>query len=196
MEVGLARGAYQFEFDRMAGGLPATDGGKHLRELVPAVRALWQGDYAHDGEIWQFPTSTSVPKPVQQPTPPMWIAARDPDSHDFAVAQGCNVMVTPLMKGDEEVADLQRQVRHRGRPTTPRCPARDLMVLRHTHVHAAEDPDGWRPAAEAIAKFYRTFDAWFGNKTHPGRRVPRAQPGVEVRRAPRVRARVAAQAPR
>lgn len=27
----------------------------------------------------------------------MWIAARDPASHDFAVAQGCNVMVTPLM---------------------------------------------------------------------------------------------------
>src|SRR3954469_21390587 len=47
MEVGLARGAYQYEFDRMAGGLAATEGGKHLRELVPAVRRLWQGDYAH-----------------------------------------------------------------------------------------------------------------------------------------------------
>ena len=123
MEVGLARGAYQFEFDRMAGGLPASDGGKYLRELVPAVRELWQGDYAHDGEIWQFPTSTSVPKPIQQPTPPMWIAARDPDSHDFAVRSGCNVMVTPLMKGDEEVVDLK------GSSTPPwrtirRCPAR------------------------------------------------------------------------
>ncbi len=113
MEVGLARGAYQFEFDRMAGGIPATSGGTHLRELVPAVRELWQGDYAHDGEIWQFPTSTSVPKPVQQPMPPMWIAARDPDSHDFAVKSGCNVMVTPLMKGDEEVVDLEEQVRDR-----------------------------------------------------------------------------------
>jgi alkanesulfonate monooxygenase SsuD/methylene tetrahydromethanopterin reductase-like flavin-dependent oxidoreductase (luciferase family) len=30
-----------------------------------------------------------------------------------------------------------------------------------------EDTDGWRPAAEAIARFYRTFDAWFGNKTTP-----------------------------
>jgi alkanesulfonate monooxygenase SsuD/methylene tetrahydromethanopterin reductase-like flavin-dependent oxidoreductase (luciferase family) len=68
MEVGLARGAYQFEFDRMAAGLPASDGGKYLRELVPAVRELWQGDYAHDGDIWQFPTSTSVPKPIQQLT--------------------------------------------------------------------------------------------------------------------------------
>ena len=32
------------------------------------------------------------------------------------------------------------------------------MVLRHTHVHAAEDSDGWRPAAAAISRYYRTFD--------------------------------------
>lgn len=166
MEVGLARGAYQFEFDRMAGGLSARDGGKHLRELVPAVRALWQGDYAHDGEIWQFPTATSVPKPVQQPTPPMWIAARDPASHDFAVAQGCNVMVTPLMKGDEEVVALKGKF-DTAVANHPEVPRPELMVLRHTHVHAAEDADGWRPAAEAINRFYRTFDAWFGNSTTP-----------------------------
>ncbi|WP_040832279.1 LLM class flavin-dependent oxidoreductase [Nocardia jiangxiensis] len=166
MEVGIARGAYQIEFDRLAGGLRATDGGKHLRELVPAVRALWQGDYAHDGDIWQFPTATSVPKPVQQPTPPMWIAARDPDSHDFAVAQGCNVMVTPLMKGDEEVADLKRKF-DTAVTNHPEVPQPQIMVLRHTYVHPADDPDGWRPAAEGIQKFYRTFDAWFGNKTVP-----------------------------
>jgi alkanesulfonate monooxygenase SsuD/methylene tetrahydromethanopterin reductase-like flavin-dependent oxidoreductase (luciferase family) len=167
MEVGLARGAYQFEFDRMLGGLPATDGGKHLRELVPAVRALWQGDYAHEGEIWQFPTSTSVPKPIQQPTPPMWIAARDPASHDFAVSNGCNVMVTPLMKGDEEVVDLKNKFETAiaNHPEIERRP--ELMVLRHTHVHAEDDPEGWRPAAEGIQRYYRTFDAWFGNKTTP-----------------------------
>jgi alkanesulfonate monooxygenase SsuD/methylene tetrahydromethanopterin reductase-like flavin-dependent oxidoreductase (luciferase family) len=166
MEVGLARGAYQVEFDRMAGGMPASSGGQALREMVPVVRALWQGDYAHDGEIWKFPTSTSVPKPVQQPTPPMWIAARDPASHDFAVSQGCNVMVTPLMKGDEEVVALKAKfdTAVANHPETHRP---DLMVLRHTHVHAAEDPDGWRPAAEAINRFYRTFDAWFGNKATP-----------------------------
>ncbi|WP_216897930.1 LLM class flavin-dependent oxidoreductase [Nocardia alni] len=166
MEVGLARGAYQIEFDRLAGGLSATEGGKHLRELVPAVRALWQGNYAHDGEIWQFPTATSVPKPVQQPTPPMWIAARDPDSHDFAVAQGCNVMVTPLMKDDDEVVDLKRKF-DTAVDNHPEVPKPQIMVLRHTYVHPADEPDGWRPAAEGIQKFYRTFDAWFGNKTTP-----------------------------
>src|SRR5699024_8900662 len=38
MEVGLARGAYQFEFDRMKPGLSAADGGSYLRELVPAMQ--------------------------------------------------------------------------------------------------------------------------------------------------------------
>ncbi|WP_432563959.1 LLM class flavin-dependent oxidoreductase [Kineococcus sp. SYSU DK003] len=166
MEVGLARGAYQFEFDRMAGGLPATDGGKYLRELVPAVQRLWEGDYAHDGEIWQFPTSTSVPAPVQKPGPPVWIAARDPDSHDFAVRSGCNVMVTPLMKGDEEVVALRDKF-DTAVANHPEVKRPQLMVLRHTYVHPADEPDGWGPAAEAISKFYRTFDAWFGNKTTP-----------------------------
>ncbi|RON61388.1 hypothetical protein BK669_18015 [Pseudomonas fluorescens] len=31
MEVGLARGAYQVEFDRMAGGMLASSGGQALR---------------------------------------------------------------------------------------------------------------------------------------------------------------------
>ena len=113
MEVGLARGAYQFEFDRMLGGLAASDGGKYLRELVPAVRELWQGDYAHDGEIWQFPTSTSVPKPIQQPTPPMWIAARDPDSHDFAVRHRMQCHGDAVDEGRRRSRRPQAQIRHR-----------------------------------------------------------------------------------
>ena len=165
-EVGLARGAYQFEFDRLAGGMPGKEGGQHLRELIPAVRELWQGDYAHDGVIWKFPVSTSVPKPVQKPTPPMWVAARDPDTHDFAVANGCNVMVTPLMKGDEEVADLMTKF-ETAVANHPEVARPDIMVLRHTYVHDESDPEGWRPAAEGVNKFYRTFDAWFGNKTDP-----------------------------
>ncbi|KAB1660844.1 LLM class flavin-dependent oxidoreductase [Pseudoclavibacter sp. CFCC 13796] len=166
-EIGIARGAYQFEFDRLAGGMPATDGGAYLHELVPAVRRLWEGDYSHDGEIWQFPTSTSVPKPVQQPHPPMWIAARSPESHDFAVANDCNVMVTPLMKGDEEVESLvsKYEAAINNHPEVTRRPK--LMVLRHTFVHAENDPEGWKVGAAGIQRYYRTFDAWFGNKTTP-----------------------------
>jgi alkanesulfonate monooxygenase SsuD/methylene tetrahydromethanopterin reductase-like flavin-dependent oxidoreductase (luciferase family) len=160
-EIGLARGAYQFEFDRMAGGIPASSGGTHLRELVPAVRKLWEGDYAHDGEIWQFPTSTSVPKPLQQPNPPIWIAARDPNSHDFAVSNGCNVQVTPLALGDEEVDSLMQRFNDACASHSD-IPRPKIMVLRHTYVGSDEsDVD---QAAREISVYYNYFGAWFKNE--------------------------------
>ncbi|MET4593251.1 MULTISPECIES: LLM class flavin-dependent oxidoreductase [unclassified Sphingomonas] len=163
-EIGLARGAYQFEFDRMLNGVSANDGGKYLREMVPVVRKLWEGDYAHDGEIWQFPVSTSVPKPVQTPTPPIWIAARDPDSHKFAVANGCSVMATPLFKNDDEVKDLARKF-DEACAASPDVPRPQLMILQHAHVQSS-DADGQR-AAEAISLFFRNYGAWASNKKPP-----------------------------
>lgn len=165
-ELGVARGAYQFEFDRLAGGMPATDGGKAMNEIVQTVNKLWDGDFAWDGEVYKFPTSTSVPKPVQK-NPPVWVAARSPESHDFAVANGANVMVTPLMKGDEEVEDLVNKYENAiaNHPEVTRRP--DIMVLRHTFVHSPEEPEGWKVGAAAINRFYRAFDAWFGNKITP-----------------------------
>ncbi|KQM70823.1 LLM class flavin-dependent oxidoreductase [Sphingomonas sp. Leaf20] len=163
-EIGLARGAYQFEFDRMLNGVSANDGGKYLREMVPVIRKLWEGDYAHDGEIWQFPVSTSVPKPVQTPTPPIWIAARDPDSHKFAVANGCSVMATPLFKNDDEVKDLARKF-DEACAASPDVPRPQLMILQHAHVQSS-DADGQR-AAEAISLFFRNYGAWASNKKPP-----------------------------
>ena len=98
LELGLGRGAYQREFDRMVPGLDSAGASAALRELVPAVKALWAGDYAHDGDRWTFPTATACPKPLQQPHPPIWVAARDPDTYDWAVANGCNIMCWPLMR--------------------------------------------------------------------------------------------------
>jgi flavin-dependent trigonelline monooxygenase, oxygenase component len=102
LELGLGRGAYQREFDRIAPGLDPVSASAALRELLPAVRALWAGDYAHDGDRWSFPTSTSCPKP-QQSNPPVWIAARDPDTYDWAVANGCNLMCWPLTRPFSEL---------------------------------------------------------------------------------------------
>ena len=103
VELGLGRGAYQREFDRMSHGLDGPGSSAALREILPAVRALWAGDYAHDGDRWSFPMSTSCPKPVQVGGPPIWIAARDPDTYDWAVANGCDIMCWPLMRPMSEL---------------------------------------------------------------------------------------------
>ena len=63
LDLGVARGAYSFEYERLSPGLDAWTAGQKMRELIPAVQKLWQGDYAHEGEHWQFPATTSSPTP-------------------------------------------------------------------------------------------------------------------------------------
>ena len=81
LEFGIGSGAYQREFDRMAAGLKQSDAWQHMQEMLPVVRALWQGDTEHNGKYWNFPTATSVPKPLQKEVP-VWVAARAPITYD------------------------------------------------------------------------------------------------------------------
>lgn len=160
LELGIARGAYQFEFDRLMDGMNAMQGGSHLRELVPLLQGLWAGDLEHVGENWNFPLTTSVPKPVQAGGPPIWIAARDPASHDFAVANGCDVCCTPLAKDDREVEDLVEKFTA-ACAAHPEVPRPRLMMLRHAFVAETEAqvPD----AARAVRDWYAYFEKWIRN---------------------------------
>lgn len=95
LEFGIGSGAYQREFDRMKPGVVQTDGWRYIQEMLPLVRQLWKGDVAHEGEFWQFPASTSCPKPLQAEVP-CWVAARAPVTFDYAVQSGCNIMSWPF----------------------------------------------------------------------------------------------------
>ena len=160
LELGIARGAYTFEYERLMPGLDAMTAGQRMREIVPAVKRLWEGDYAHAGEFYAFPTSTSCPKPLQTPLP-IWIAARDPNSHDFAVANGCNVQVAPLAAGDVEVGSLMQRfndacARHAA-IARPR-----ISLLQHTFV--SDSPAETAALTADLSRFYCNFGAWFQNK--------------------------------
>jgi len=161
LEFGIARGSYQYEFDRMAGGMPQQEGVAYMKEIVPAVKKLWAGDYAHDGHYWKFPVATSVPKPLQQPNPPIWVAARDPNSHEFAVANGCNVQVTPLWQGDDEVEALIGRFND-ACAKSPHMERPKIMLLRHTYVGSSEDDIA--RAAHELSVYYNYFFAWFKNE--------------------------------
>lgn len=161
LELGIARGAYNYEYQRLMPGLDAWEAGQRMRELVPAVKKLWEGDYAHQGEYWQFPSSTSSPQPKQLPHPPIWIAARDPNSHEFAVSNGCNVQVTPMHKGEEEVVRLIECFRDARQRLAPEKPLK-IMLLQHGFV--ARDENDAHQAAEELNRFYNYFGAWFKNE--------------------------------
>ncbi|AUQ70898.1 LLM class flavin-dependent oxidoreductase [Phaeobacter inhibens] len=161
LELGIARGAYIYEYERMVPGMDAWDAGQRMRELVPAIQGLWRGDYAQEGTYHSFPATTSSPKPRQENGPPIWVAARDPNSHEFAVANGCHVQVTPLWQGDEEITRLIETFND-ACAKYPDVQRPDIMLLNHTYI-AADAADA-QQAAEEINRFYCYFGAWFKNE--------------------------------
>jgi len=161
LDLGIARGAYSFEYERFMPGLDAWNAGGRMRELVPALKGLWAGDYTHKGEYWQFPKTTSAPKPLQTGGVPIWVAARDPSSHDFAVANGCNVQVTPLHNGHDEVVSLMDRF-DTACAAHPDLPRPKILILQHGYI--AADAADTKLAAEELTAFYCYFGAWFLNK--------------------------------
>jgi alkanesulfonate monooxygenase SsuD/methylene tetrahydromethanopterin reductase-like flavin-dependent oxidoreductase (luciferase family) len=161
LDIGIARGAYAFEYERLLPGLDAWNAGLRMRELIPAIKGLWVGDYEHDGQFYKFPKTTSAPKPLQQPHPPLWVAARDPDSHGFAVANGCNVQVTPLWNGDGEIKSLMDKFT-RACAAAPDKERPRIMLLAHTYV--GSDEADIAQAAREISVYYNYFFAWFKNE--------------------------------
>jgi len=160
LEFGIARGAYQYEFDRLMDGMPQQEGVAYMKEITPAVKALWQGDYAHDGHYWKFPAATSVPKPVQTPHPPIWVAARDPGSFDWAFKMGADIMTTPLGRPNEEIQILADKFEE-AVANNPQVPRPRFMMMRRACVYPTYE-DSAVPLAAAVESG-RRFANLFNN---------------------------------
>ena len=160
LEFGIGSGAYQREFDRMHPDLARNDGYRYMHEMLPVVKALWQGDHEHHGELWSFPAATSVPKPVQKPHPPIWIAARSPDTYDFAVKHECNILSWPLTRPMSEVELYKGRLdaalaRHPGKPRPI------FATMRHTVVY--DRPQDWEIPVKAAMRQFGQFENLFKN---------------------------------
>ena len=136
MDFGLGSGAYQREFDRMHPGLDQKDSYHYVQEMLPLVKELWKGDVEHNGKHWQFPKSTSCPKPVQEDVP-IWVAARSPITFDYAVQNNCNIMSWPLTMPFGE-AEKYRDQLVEARQKFPGHTGRFAM-MRHTAIYENED---------------------------------------------------------
>jgi alkanesulfonate monooxygenase SsuD/methylene tetrahydromethanopterin reductase-like flavin-dependent oxidoreductase (luciferase family) len=152
----------------MAGGIPQQQGGAYMQEMLPAVRALWRGDYQHDGALWQFPPATAVPKPLQRPHPPIWIGGNGPNRTLPLVARYADVWHawgTPnsLLEANERVDQLATEA---GRDPSSIMRANSLSLddLDTARKHAGKWrdagygylicgwPDAGRPQVERFAR--------------------------------------------
>lgn len=77
LEFGI--GAGWFEFEHTSLGLPFPGAGRRLKaleEAIQIIKALWTQDEVNfEGAYYTLKGAVSMPKPVQQPTPPIVIGA-------------------------------------------------------------------------------------------------------------------------
>ena len=160
LEFGIGKGAYQREFDRLAGGMQQNQGVPMMLEMLPALKALWQGDYAHDGEYWSFPAATSCPKPLQKPHPPIWVAARDPGTFDASVKSGCNIMTWALTRPFSEVETYMDRFEAALAKSSDVVRPR-FMTMRHVAVY--DNPESGDVFLDAVIRQGAQFESLFRN---------------------------------
>ena len=82
-------------------------------------------------------------------------------SHDFAVANHCDVQVTPLHLGDPEVEVLMGRFKDACK-AHPEVKRPKIMLLMHGYC-GSDEADVWQ-GAEDLRRFYCYFMAWFKNE--------------------------------
>lgn len=158
LEFGIGRGAYQREFDRMMGGMDQHKGVAYMQEMLPLIVKLWAGDVTHDGEFWQFPSSTVAPKPLQKPHPPLWVAARHPTTYDWALPLGCNIMSWALTRPFSEVIKYKAQFEE-ALARSPGVARPRFATMRHTAVY--DKSEDWPMYVDAVKNVSGIFENLF-----------------------------------
>ena len=91
---GAGRGFDKVEFE--AFGVGREDSYPMFRESVEIVLEAWTSErLTYKGKYHTFEDIEVLPKPVQKPHPPVWIAASSPEAASWAAEQGHSILMDP-----------------------------------------------------------------------------------------------------
>ena len=90
IEFGTGRSA-AYELTGM--GIDPQDSRDMWEESLTMVPKIWDSDkFSWDGRFWSVPEREVLPKPYQNPHPPIWVAALQPATYDIAAEKGIGVL--------------------------------------------------------------------------------------------------------
>ena len=99
---GIGRGSNPEHYSGM--GIATEEGRPRFLEALDVVIKCWTEERLHHhGEFFQADDVAVVPKPVQKPHPPVYIASNSEDTFPMVGSLGHNILVTPLIITHEGV---------------------------------------------------------------------------------------------
>lgn len=112
--------------------VPKRTRGRRMDEMLEIIRGLWTQDrFSYDGTLFRIPEVALLPRPVQRPHPPIWIAGG-------TVKPGTSRHITEK-PGYTAERSLERAARANGLITAYRaCPGLDMTELTRSWSIVAE----------------------------------------------------------
>jgi alkanesulfonate monooxygenase SsuD/methylene tetrahydromethanopterin reductase-like flavin-dependent oxidoreductase (luciferase family) len=138
---GAGRGFARVEFENF--GVPPEESTSRFREAVEIVLRAWTEErLTFTGEHFKFDGVEVLPKPMQQPHPPVWMAATSESAIDWAAGRGFSILMDPHAAHRDIGRKRQyyfEKLKAAGHPTEGReLPIARLLALGDTQEEATE----------------------------------------------------------
>jgi len=148
LDVGFGRGTANYEYRGYNVDREESQG--RFQESIEVIKGLWTTpEFSHQGEHYQVNRATLVPPPVQQPHPPVYLAAtRTEATLDFVAGTGFPLIVGVVQDTPEALALCHRFVELSG-DAGHNVPMSEIPFFRYFHVGKTEE-EARRDSREAV----------------------------------------------
>ena len=101
VDFGIGRGYRKVEFEQFC--IPMEEAQERHNECLEVVTKAWTtpGRFSHQGRLWRFKDIVVEPAPLQQPHPPIWMAAGTPGGIGFVAGRNYNLLLDQLATLDQ-----------------------------------------------------------------------------------------------
>lgn len=163
----MSNGRYDFGVGRSIteaelGGfcIDPEDSRPMLDEVLPEIVRMWtESPYTgFEGKYFRMPERQVVPKPVQDPHPPIWMACTQPSSFDLAADYGIGVLAFGVGAPGDVVHSLKRYKERVGNPVRQVGKSVNDAVAPATLMYCAQD-------AEKALEMGAVAALWYGAQT-------------------------------
>ena len=152
LDAGFGRAFLPKEFEVY--GVPMAQSRERLEESISMLRRLWTEErVSQEGKFWQLRDVRLMPRVVQKPHPPIWIAAiSTEESFVYAAKNGFNLMIVPYAGKPGQLQELVKLYRRVWAESGHRPGAEQVQVAQFCYV--AEQREEANAGFERICRRY------------------------------------------
>jgi len=183
LEFGTGRSATRDELEGF--GIDPNETRGMWEEALDVIVGAWTTDvFSWEGTHFRVPPRRVLPKPLQKPHPPLWMASTSPASHEIAGRKGLGLLSFTIGVPPEELASRIALYRSGLKEARPAGKFINDRAATFTMVHCAEtDAEARQNAAESVLWYFRrsidligSLAAWQEGQLRLHAHAARAQP--------------------